>query len=216
MKILKMVRSALFASACILAFVAATATNSLANTVTVKLTGVNGAVQGGVYVDPYSGTINGSSPLTLVCDDFAHETRIGESWTATVSDFSDLSGARFQQGSAAATLKSYDEAAYLYNALLSHPSEYGDISFAIWGLFTPSARHSSGFTANSAFWLGQAESQIFTPGEFSNFIVLTPTNSGTNSAQEFITATPEPGTIVLMITGLIAGCLLYEKKRLAA
>ncbi|HEX5482371.1 MAG TPA: PEP-CTERM sorting domain-containing protein [Terriglobia bacterium] len=216
MKIFSIIKSAFFLSACILALVGATATSVFANTVTVKLTGVNGAAQGGVYVDPYSGTINGSSPLTLVCDDFAHETRIGESWTATVSDFSDLSSARFQQGSAAATLRSYDEAAYLYNALLSHPSEYGDISFAIWGLFTPSAQHSSGFTSNSAFWLGQAESQVFTPGEFSNFIVLTPTNSRANSAQEFITATPEPGTMVLMITGLIAGCLLFEKKRLAA
>lgn len=216
MKVFKIQRSMLFLLACVLAFVGATATGALANTITLKLTGINGAQQGGVYADPYYGTVNGGSPITIVCDDFSHDTSIGETWTATISNFSDLSSARFQQGTPAATLQSYDEAAYLYNQLLSHPSQYGDISFAIWGLFTPSAQHSSGFTSNSAFWLNQAKSQTFTPGEFSNFLVLTPTNSRANSPQEFITATPEPGTIVLMITGLAAGCLLYEKKRLAA
>ena len=40
-----------------------------ADTVTLQLTGLNGATQGGYYVGPVSGTVNGT-PITMVCDDF--------------------------------------------------------------------------------------------------------------------------------------------------
>jgi hypothetical protein len=73
------------------------------NGVKVNLTGVNGVGNETVDVDPYYGTINGN-PATLVCDDFDHETYIGESWTATVSTLSDLSSVRFQQGTPTETL----------------------------------------------------------------------------------------------------------------
>lgn len=82
--------------------------HSFATTVTVKLTGVNGAIQGGVYADPYYGTINKGSQVILVCDDFNHETEIGESWQATVSTFADLSSVRFKQNTPAQTLQDYE------------------------------------------------------------------------------------------------------------
>lgn len=195
----------------ILALVLAPTVNSLAETVTVKLTGVNGATQGGVDVDPYSGTINGNSAI-LVCDDFSHHTSIGQSWTATVSTLSNLSNVRFQQGSSAATLQSYDEAAYLYNALLANPSQYGNISFALWALFTPAAKNSSGFTSGAQTWLTNAGKQTFTSGEFANFEILTPTISGADSPQEMLTATPEPASLLLFGTGLIALGLIIRKR----
>jgi hypothetical protein len=97
-----------------------------ATTVQVTLTGVNGVAKDGVDVDPYYGTINGN-PATLVCDDFDHETYIGESWTATVSTLSDLSSVRFQQGTPTETLQAYEEAGFLYNALLANPSQYSSL-----------------------------------------------------------------------------------------
>lgn len=208
-----MKRSLTLSILCSLAF-ACLAIPSFATTVTVKLTGVNGAVQGGVYVDPYSGTINGA-PATLVCDDFNHETFLNETWQANVSTFADLSGVRFQQGTPAATLLAYDEAAYLYEQLGVHPSDVGDISFALWALFTPSAELSSGFTKSASNWLSTAQSQTYYAGEFSNFEILTPVNSGSGSPQEFLTTTPEPVAIMLFGTGLIMLALALRKRAIA-
>lgn len=188
--------------------------NSSATTVTVKLTGVNGVSQNGVYVDPYYGTIN-NSPAILVCDDFNHETSVGESWTATVSTFSNLSSVRFQQNTEALTLKDYDEVAYLYNQLLDNPSQYSDISFALWSIFTPSIKNLSGFTNPSQNWLIQAQNQNYSPGQFSNFEILTPTSSGPGSPQEFLSETPEPANVLLLLSGLAALSLLWRKRLFA-
>ncbi|MGH9440014.1 MAG: PEP-CTERM sorting domain-containing protein [Terriglobia bacterium] len=211
---LKVSKPVLFALGCVLAILSATM-NSSAGTITVKLTGVNGATQGGVYVDPYYGTIN-NVPGILVCDDFSHETHIGESWQVNVSTFDDLISARFQQGTQAQTLQDYEEAAYLYEQLLDNPSQYGDISFALWSIFTPGAKTSSGFTANSQDWLTQAQDQSFYAGEFSNFRILTPADPGPGSPQEFLTVTPEPASVVLLFSGLFAIAFLLGKKRLLA
>ncbi len=211
---LKVSKVALFALGCVLAILSA-AMNSSAGTITVKLTGVNGVTAGGVYVDPYFGTVNGVSGL-LICDDFSHETDIGESWQANVSTFNNLSLARFQQGTPAQTLQDYEEAAYLYEQLLDNPSQYGDISFALWAIFTPGARTSSGFTANSQDWLTQAQNQDFYAGDFSNFIILTPADPGPGSPQEFLATTPEPSSALLLFSGLSMLALLLGPKRLLA
>ncbi|MGH9351024.1 MAG: hypothetical protein ACRD2G_02515, partial [Terriglobia bacterium] len=154
-----MTKYALLPAIAVLALMLA-ARPSLATTVTVKLTGVNGVTQGGYYVDPYFGTIDSSTAI-LVCDDFSHDTYINESWQANVSTFADLSGARFQQGTAAATLQDYDEAAYLYGQLISNPSDRGNITYALWSLFTPRAASSPGFTAGALAWLNQAKTQTY-------------------------------------------------------
>lgn len=198
-----------------LALVVAPAANSIAGTVQVKLTGVNGATQGGVDVDPYFGTINNGPAVPLICDDFSHGTSIGETWTANVSTLSDLSSVRFQQGTPAATLQAYSEAAWLAQALQAHPSQYGNITFALWALFTPSAESSSGFTSGAETWLTNAESQTFTTGEFANLEILTPTPGGSGSPQEMLTFTPEPASVLLFVTGLAALALVGIRRRRA-
>ncbi|MGH9378148.1 MAG: hypothetical protein ACRD1I_05050 [Terriglobia bacterium] len=205
----------LFLMACALVSIGA-ASQSFATTVTVDLTGVNGVTQGGVYADPYSGTINNSQAI-LVCDDFSHETYFNKPWQANVSTFADLSGVRFQQGAPAATLQAYDEAAYLYTQLLANPSNYGNISFALWALFTPSAKSSSGFTSGAQNWLTQAGNQSYYAGEFSNFEILTPVQPGSGSPQEFLTTTttPEPADILLFATGFGVLSLMLRKKLFA-
>lgn len=208
-----MKRSLMLSILCSLAFACLTCPAS-ATEVTVKLTGVNGATRAGVYVDPYFGTINGT-PATLVCDDFSHETDINETWQANVSTFADLSGVRFQQGTPGATLLAYDQAAYLYEQLGANPSDIANISFALWALFTSDAKLSSGYTTGAANWLSKAQSQTFYAGEFSNFEILTPVNSGAQSPQEFLTTTPEPGTIMLLGTGLLMLGLGLKKKVMA-
>jgi hypothetical protein len=66
----------------------------------------------------------------------------------STSTFANLSEARFSQGTQAATLQLYDEAAYLFNELYIQLSQRGDISFALWAIFDPSQVEKLG-------WLGQ-------------------------------------------------------------
>lgn len=173
--------------------------------VTVTLTGVSGGVQGGVYTSPYFATVGGETNVGIVCDDYNHEVTMGETWTAYEYNFSNLSGVRFQGANPAATLQLYDEAAWLITQLAANPSDSGDISFAIWAIFSPNVLTTPGYLdGNAAWWLNQAENQTYHSGEFSNFLILTPTDPGPDSAQEYLVMTPEPGSILLLGVGIIA------------
>jgi hypothetical protein len=184
-----------------------------ADTVNVTLTGVSGGIQGNVYTSPYFATVGSSTNVVIVCDDYTHEVYTGESWVASVYTFADLSHVRFWQGSQASTLKLYDEAAYLFEELFSQPSQSGDISFALWAVFSPAAVESSaGWTANAASWLANAQGQTYSTGEFSDFQILTPYSS--TSPQEYLVRTPEPSTILLLFVGLFAILAFKSRKSL--
>jgi hypothetical protein len=166
----------------------------------VTLTGVNGSSANAVYTSPYFGTVNGVEGVGIVCDDYWHEVYIGESWYATVNTFSTLDQARFQGPDAASTLLMYEEAAFLVEQLTLDPGAANDISFAIWSIFSPGVPP----TANSGWWLTYAQDQTYSPSEFLNFEILTPTDSGQGSAQEYLVMVPEPCSALLLGSGLFA------------
>ena len=194
----------------VLAVALSIGSSAKADTVTVILTGVSGGVQGGVHTSPYYATVGSLKNVPIVCDDYAHEVYMGESWTASISTFADLSQARFwqtggesQAADQATTLQLYDEAAYLFNELYLQPSQRGDISFALWAIFDRSQVESSaGWDSNAAWWLASAQTQTYTAGEFSNFEVLTPI--APTSPQEYLVRTPEPSAGLLLGVGLLA------------
>ena len=201
-----------------------------ADSVSVTLTGVSGGIQGNVYTSPYYATVGNTANVPIVCDDYSHEVYMGESWTAAVSTFADLSNTRFWQGTEAATLQLYGAAAYLFNELFSQPaSQSGDISFALWAVFDPGqVKSSAGWDSNAAWWLNAAESQTYTAAEFSNLEILTPqtcpqsTTSGCTaqdyaaSPQEYFVQTPEPSAALLLGIGLCAALILKRSKNWAS
>ena len=151
----------------------------------------------GVYISPYQANINGVSTL-VVCDDFADNTYINESWTATPTDFSDLSNTReatFYSLTPDQITQDYTEIAWLTEQLLSvygtTPSDtvtLGEISFAIWNVFDNAAipylaanDAGAGYDVGAQSWLGQAESMYnnnsITLSQFSNFTVYSPTSA---------------------------------------
>ena len=62
--------------------------------VNINLTGAGNNVMDGVYVGPYTATVNGSS-TQIICDDFSDESYVGESWTANVTTLSNLNGTKW-------------------------------------------------------------------------------------------------------------------------
>jgi hypothetical protein len=182
--------------------------------VTVKLTGVGGGSQGGVYVAPYYLTETGGPTFTVMCDDYTHSVWIGESWTATIQSFASLGSTRFGAGD----FQQYAEAAWLFSQFLAHPPAAGNINFAVWALFnpTPVMGNKSGWTTGAQSWYTAAQNWFAANCNSSTgscqginlgqFFFFTPTNlTGGYSPQEYIceVPTPEPGSISLVAVGLL-------------
>ena len=192
---------------------------SKANTIdSMQLTSAGSNTDYGVYIGPYTATINGVS-TAVICDDFSDATYIGETWSATLSSYPSLSNVKFDTGSGNTTARTngYDEIASLAIQLLGskNTAETDAIQFAIWSVFDESrvtgfldSKGGNAFDTDSSnvdgvqYWLNQAAGQTDTAGEFSNVTVYTPNTNYPMSCnnnrhescppQEFITVTTPP------------------------
>jgi hypothetical protein len=115
--------------------------------------GVEGPVMGNVYTSPYYATIGTSSSVVpIICDDFADESYLPETWTAYATNLSGVTtGPVLWSGGTvpgvAGTISesaAYTTAAYLAVEILetnqSTPAgaeQAGDLSYAMWALFDP-------------------------------------------------------------------------------
>jgi len=126
---------------------------------TIDVTSAGNFGYDGVYISPYSGTVNGTANTTIICNDFADETQLNTPWNVGVTTFSSLStslgntlwGSYYKTAvyalagtalSATQIVGLYDEAAWLAEALLtqtpgSHNQAY--YSYAVWAVFDPNA-----------------------------------------------------------------------------
>ncbi len=201
------------------------------------LTGVgNGNVLDGVYISPYTATVNGVVGTPVICDDFEDEVQIGESWKATTgtigtsSSTTGLFGAEKSQG--------YQEVAWLSEQLFANPSNAGSISYAIWAVFDPGTSTTYGVsTTGVSGWLNayhdtttfqavfgtggllsQAQAATQTSADFPGITVYTPvanTQSCCGRPQEFlvVSAAEAPAPVVLGIEFLGLGIMLYVFRR---
>ena len=180
----------------------------------VTLTGAGPANQGGVYVYPYTLQI-GSNTYAAICDDYSHEVWVGENWTANIYSFSQYQSGRFGNEG----LQNYEEAAWLLSQIpAAGASEVGDINFAVWSIFTSGVpvQPQTGSLDGSAYWLAQATTAAnnnFYGMNFSNYRIVTPTDNGTGSPQEYLIVTaPEPSSLLMLGTGLIGLAGVVKKK----
>ena len=125
-------------------------------TATFNLTGVgSGASLAGVFTSPYTGTINGSSsPIPVICDDFADDSFVPEQWTAYVTSLSTLTsstdtylkwgttgpvtGSDTVNSWSLTQTQAYDAAAVLAIGIISSTGDVTlqqEYSFALWELF---------------------------------------------------------------------------------
>jgi hypothetical protein len=190
----------------------------------LTMTGAGNNVMGGVFVGPYYATVNGVANTPVICDDFADESYIGNSWSFTANNFSTLGSALWGNQTA-----NYEAAAWLTVQMLSlngnpnNATQVGYISYAIWSLFDKNALNGLNWTQLGGvnYWLGMVPSNL-TPGQFANFVILTPqgcaNGPGSCPGQEFLMKVPEGGSaaMYLLLAGLSCfGAMLFRRRRQA-
>ncbi len=161
----------------------------------------------------------------VMCDDYAHGGQPGDLWDANTTNlgtqnimltrFNNLSGPN-----ALYALGLYDEAGWILLQTQVEPtSEWKSMTYAVWHIFDPNAP----LFGDASTWISnaQAEQKIGFPGvDFGKVYILTPVNQhdpDPNSMQEFMyigqdpsnlsqvnQTTPEPGTFLLLGSGLLA------------
>lgn len=197
-------------------FVFFTVASALADTVTLVST--VGGNRGGFATAPYIITVGSQSYLAF-CDDFADHVTIGESWTGTLLNFSSYTDAMW--GLQPSAEQNYEAAAWL----ISQEPAGGNpaIQYALWALFDPTVKTTSGWSADAQTWLNEAQSGTYSLSQFSNYSIVFPTPDLSNPElcqkdavvscpQEFIVdtvaQTPEPASLSLMGIGFFMVLLL--------
>lgn len=215
---MKLTRSLLVAAG-----LALTATPAFADDPYVlTLKGVNGHSAHGVYDGAYYGKLTqGGSTVadnfTMFCIDYTHDVGINTSWNVTQGSLLDATtenAAKSYLGNSSITMLDFKKAAWLasqFNPL--DPSSFSGIHGAIWNTFLPSSADLT--WPEIAYWTGKANDAAAAgfPGfDFSQWQLLTPTGNY-GQIQLRLTTTPEPATMILMGSGLIAMFFVSAYKR---
>ena len=139
------------------------------------LTSAGPANLGGVYTSPYVATIGSTSNVRVICDDFTDDVFVGESWTVTATNLSQLplggssspvlwETANTSPAGQQKQVTDYITAAILAEQLVTlNPLSLNAelLSYAIWDVFVPTSSSvlttSSQSTVNS--YLSAAQTQ---------------------------------------------------------
>jgi hypothetical protein len=192
-------------------FVVAATACAFADPVEAHFAALGGASQNGEYTYPYFVTLDNGPRIPMICDDFYHQSGVGDTWQANITALSggDLQNTRFGD------LTLYEQGAYLLLQINdANQAEWGNINFAVWKIFSPSVNLGDvpPGTLGPQYWYDLAQTANLDGVDFSSVMILTPLNAHAESGvQEFLYATPEPGTLLLIGSGLTG--LFVSRKR---
>jgi hypothetical protein len=185
----------------------------LAHATSIKLVSVNGITDGS-HMDGLVTLENMTTQAQFpgLCWDFADNISVGNSFDATITPLLNMTPS--------SNLTKWEEIAWLYTKLPTNSADTIAIQDAVWSIFgtgTP-----NGGSAETT-WLNSAATAVTTGGFSSspllaNFSIIQP-NSGQTAGtyQGFITESvptsgPEPMTLLLMGSGLLALGMMRRKR----
>jgi hypothetical protein len=174
---------------------------------------------------PYYVSINGSSTYTpLMCDAFDNSVTKGQTWTATASPF--LQGIAHSMFGPS-MMMDYKAAGLIFKSMLAGTISSNTAQWAIWALFSKNAASRKYFLDNPIFaatdkaYLALAATS--SSSAYNGLILYTPTNAKPGKGpQEFIgysggvSTVPEPGTLMLLGTGMLGLACAVRKSHLKA
>jgi len=184
--------------------------------------GTTVADSNGVAVTPYEVTIDGS-PQVVTCYDIHDDIQRNDSWQAYEYSLNDaIANGMFSSGTFGDATIGYESIGWLSAQTYSNPDQEVGLQYAIWDVFGDV--HSLTGAENTAYQnyktaLNTEITNHFSDFYFSHTTFLEPTTgavgaSGTKQAFVFAvttgggnqTSAPEPGTMVMIGSGLL--CLL--------
>ena len=184
---------------------------------TLTLVGTSGQSVGNVEVYPYNLSLNGSSTTTpMMCINYDDHVTVNETWQVTGTQLSTASS------------KALQEDAWLFSQVGKGTYSNADIQFAVWYILDPSdVFWSPGFdlTARTLVYEAYANLPGLTNQFLNQYTVYSPVTRAAaklswtdNTPQSFIAAdpvavTPEPSSLLLMGSGLLAASLMVMRRR---
>ena len=160
----------------------------------------------GVPSYPYNLSVNGGPNQWMMCTGYNEHISGGETWQATPASVGSLN--------LGTHLVDY-EAAFLFKTAVADHGANSDVNAAVWWLFEGAPSLSPG--AQSLVTL--AQTQTYTQGEFADVMLYSAIpgteSSNLGTSQDFMSSTPEPGTLALVGSGVIGMASLLRRKLLA-
>jgi hypothetical protein len=187
-----------------------TMTFANATTVNMNFLGPGANNSGGYYTYPYYFSINGGQATAMMCDSFNNHISTGDTWSAQVNGL--LSG----KGLFGKDNMDYKAAGIIFLGVMNGTISATDGNWAVWNLFSKGITNDASVLALDLNALRMAKTAP--SSEFRGLKLYTPVGASPgHGPQEFIgygsrLATPEPGTLLLLSTGLMGMAGLIRKK----